>query len=853
MVPSERSATASRPDNTDGKLPVSELASSNLLRNGIILAIAGCVLGLIILPIVAPGQPLRYTGLVAILATALLAEALFRFGRAQHAYVVLVWGIWLAIGVSAAINGGVRSPVVTAIPITILLGGLLLGYRTALTLSAASGVLLIFFGLIADAGVLPAAERAPPVWRATVLIISVAFAFAVVRYVLANQAANYAVMQDLNRNLAEQLALAQSREIQLTERTKEYTGLLDAQSQAGIGLFTVRDSRITFANQAFCDLLGYTQEEILAFESSELIAHPDERERIRANYLRRRQGEPVETRYEFSILTKAGERRVCEITATRVSNHPLADVLAIVVDNDQRARTERELNNSKEMFRKAFASSPLAITISRLEDGLYLDVNPGWESIFGWSRDELMGKTALQVGIWPSRESRQAWANQLRQQGHVNDMETTLLNKRRETLIAKMSATVINVGDETCVLVFIQDITQWRQAQASLRLSEERFTNVFRTSPVPASIARASDGHFIEINDAFVEQFGRSREDTLGRTSLETGQWGSQTERLKWVARLTAARTLRDFETVMYKSDGTARAVSISASIGDFGGEQCIMAYLHDITDQRAAEEAIRSVNAELELRVAARTTELSDANRELEAFAYSISHDLRAPLRSIDGFSRLLEEDYGNRLDQTGLEYLGRVRNAAQRMSTLINDLLELSRVSRQEMHWQPVDLSAIAHDAARTLIDTTPERKVSVHIEPGCTVQGDPRLLQSVLENLIGNAWKYSSKTENATMEFGSTRVGDGTTAFYVRDNGAGFDMAYATWLFTPFQRLHGADDFEGSGIGLASAARVIKRHGGRIWADAAPGKGACFYFTLSTDPAGPTKTDQARAQQN
>ena len=849
---------------SDGEVPIAEVASAKLLRAGIIIAICGCLLGLILLPLLAPGQSLRYVGLVAILIVALGAEALFRAGRIRHAYIALVWGIWAAIIASSAINGGVRSPVVTAIPVTILLGGLLLGYRTALALTAATVAVLVFFGLTADTGLLPSAARAHPFWRATVLLISVAFALAIVRYVLTNQAANYAALHDLNRNLAEQLALAQLREAQLVERTHEYTTLLDAQSQAGIGLFTVRDDRITFANQAFCELIGYTQEELLAFESSELIAHPDERAQIRANYLRRRQGESFESRYEVSMLTKTGERRVCEVTATRVTDHPSADVLAIVVDNEHQARAEAELTKSKEMFRKAFTSSPLAITISRLEDGLYLDVNPGWEKIFGWSRDELIGVTAVQVGIWPSLEARQAWVGRLRQQGHVSDMETTLLNKQRDTLIATLSATVIDVGGEPCVLVFIQDITQWRQAQASLRLSEERFSNVFRTSPVPASIARIADGHFIEINDAFVEQFGRSREDTLGRTSLETGQWGSRVERMEWISRLKAAGTLRDFETVMYRADGTARAVSISAALGDFGGEQCIIAYIYDITDKRAAEEAILTINAELEKRVAARTTELSETNRELEAFAYSISHDLRAPLRGIDGFSRLLESDYGRQLDDTGREYLDRIRRAAQRMGTLINDLLELSRVSRQAMKQQPVNLSAIANEVIRTLVETDPTRKVSIHITPDCLAQGDPPLLQSVMENLLGNAWKYSRKNPDARIEFGTlalhrapdaaadasnaseTRVdaGDdvasGQTAFFVRDNGAGFDMAYATWLFTPFQRLHGIDEFEGSGIGLASAARIIGRHGGRIWAEAAPDKGACFYFTLPPLPA-------------
>jgi PAS domain S-box-containing protein len=241
------------------------------------------------------------------------------------------------------------------------------------------------------------------------------------------------------------------------------------------------------------------------------------------------------------------------------------------------------------------------------------------------------------------------------------------------------------------------------------------------------------------------------------------------------------------------------------------------------------AEAEIHKLNTELEARVQQRTAELSEVNQELETFAYSISHDLRAPLRGIDGFSRL-QEEYGDRLDEQGSEYLVRVRRAAQRLGTLIDDLLELSRVSRHEMRRHRVDVSAIAVDIADDLRQSEPERNVTVRIEPHCMADGDPQLLRVLLENLIGNAWKYSRNTEKACIEFGRNAEG-----FFVRDNGAGFDMAYAEKLFMPFQRLHNPAEFEGSGIGLASAARVVRRHGGRIWAEGKPGCGAVFHFTL------------------
>jgi light-regulated signal transduction histidine kinase (bacteriophytochrome) len=210
------------------------------------------------------------------------------------------------------------------------------------------------------------------------------------------------------------------------------------------------------------------------------------------------------------------------------------------------------------------------------------------------------------------------------------------------------------------------------------------------------------------------------------------------------------------------------------------------------------------------------------------------VSHDLRAPLRSIEGFSQALLEDYGTALDEQGRDYLQRVSNGAARMSELIDDLLALSRVSRSEMLRGPVDLSALATTVAQTLQARTPQRPVSVEIAPGLSAEGDVRLLQIALENLLGNAWKFTRKQPQPRIEFGVTEQ-DGMSVYFVRDNGAGFDMQYVDKLFGVFQRLHRAEEFEGTGIGLATVHRIIARHGGRVWAEAALNQGATFYFTL------------------
>ncbi len=235
-------------------------------------------------------------------------------------------------------------------------------------------------------------------------------------------------------------------------------------------------------------------------------------------------------------------------------------------------------------------------------------------------------------------------------------------------------------------------------------------------------------------------------------------------------------------------------------------------------------------MNDELQRRAA----ELTATNAELEAFSYSVSHDLRAPLRSIDGFGRALEEQFADKLDEEGLDYLRRVRSAANRMRHLIDDLLSLSRVSRGELQRQAVDLSAIVWTIAAELRETQPERDVSFAIADGLVCSGDPRLLRVALTNLLGNAWKFTAKEPTARIEFGA--IDDqGQQTFFIRDDGAGFDMESAHNLFRPFYRMHGPAEFEGTGIGLATVQRIVHRHGGRVWAEGTVDQGATFYFTL------------------
>ncbi len=361
-----------------------------------------------------------------------------------------------------------------------------------------------------------------------------------------------------------------------------------------------------------------------------------------------------------------------------------------------------------------------------------------------------------------------------------------------------------------------------------LRQSEEKFSKAFMSSPAAISIAKLPEGLWLDMNDALAKMIGYPREQLIGRISSEMGLVDAS-ERAKILEAIRVHGRVRDVE-IQLRTEAGIKDTLLSTEQIELNGQTCALTIQYDITNLKNAERDVRRLNQDLERGQAA----LEAANKELEAFSYSVAHDLRAPLRSVDGFSQALLDGYSDKVDETGKKYLHFVREAAQRMDQLIKDLLNLSRVTRSDLIKAPVDLSALARDVLASLQRSEPGRKAEIAVSEGVVAHGDARLLRIVLENLLDNAWKFTSKIPLARIEFG-TDGANGTPAYFVRDNGAGFDQTYSDKLFGVFQRLHPATEFDGTGIGLATVHRIIRRHGGRIWGEGEVGRGAAFHFTL------------------
>lgn len=559
-------------------------------------------------------------------------------------------------------------------------------------------------------------------------------------------------------------------------------------------------------------------------------------------------------------------------------------------------QTESALRVSEEKLSRIYAASPDAIATSSLTSGCYVDVNPAFERVFGFSPEEVIGHKAVEVGAWPEPSLREHYAGLLHSQQSIVNEEVRFRHKSGRLFDSLFSASLVELNGDPCMLSITRDISDRKRIEKVI-LEQNRMLHA--VSEAQADFIADADphptfdrllNHLLEITDSqygFIGEVFRDESNApyLRPYAITDISWDDASHQLHR-SYVSGGFEFRNLKTLfghvltsgqpvltndpsndprrgglppghapldafmglpLYRGDQLVGMAAVANRPG--GYDEVLVEQLQPFTAtcavlieayrnsqrRRHAEGMLRQLNLELEDHVNQRTAELQASIRELESFSYSVSHDLRSPLRGINGFARLLLEDYGERLDEHGKEYLRRICSATLRMSELIDGMIDLAQLTREPIHLAEVNLSRLAESIARELQHAEPDRVVEFTAMPDIRARGDERLLRVALHNLLSNAWKFTARKAAASVEFGARRTGS-SLVYYVRDDGAGFDMKYADKLFGAFQRLHGVKEFAGTGIGLATVQRIIQRHGGLVWAEGEIDKGATFYFTLS-----------------
>ncbi|WP_300648831.1 PAS domain S-box protein [Hydrogenophaga sp.] len=825
----------------------------------LVIGIAGLVVLVLELMLASPGQ---HEGWVAggLTVVAWLSYGLSRTGHTRYVAHAIVAAVLGAAIFSAVTYGSVRTAVGFLFMGAVVGAGIFLG-RKALVMTTVASIGSLGMLTWAEANGLltarPDFSVSLRVWithSATVLVCALMVHHSRVR---TNRAIRLKTQEFERRKATEQER----------DRSLERFARIFRTSPSPMLAQSARTGSILDVNPAFERSYGYAREQVLGRQEHFLWADPAQRE----TYLQRLYAERHVD--QFSVQGRRSDGTVFEALISSEMGTDREDKLIITTVTDVSAQAEAmdRLRRSEERFAKAFNFSPLNLTITRLSDGSFLEINQAQDRVQGMLPDELMGKTSVEVGAWLSSADREQFVAQLLRDGRINSFDTLMRHKDGSLVDTRLWAELIEIDGEACILSCTVNI-------AAEKRRESLLLNVARgvAAETGEAFFTALTRHLSEAIECDMVVIGECR-DTQEMDVLSIWKDARPLPIFSFeTVNTPCAETLKQ-KDVFVCAQGLPQGFPNARGINREGFQSYLGQALRDadgtpigilfamwrkplelredmqalvsIFASRANAELVRlhrdreiqRLTETLEQRVRERTADLQKLNAELDSFAYTVSHDLKSPLRSIDGFTRLMEEQMGERLSAEERDMFDRVLSSTARMGSLISALLALARVSQAPLERQRVDLSALASSILNERLVEHAQRTVRRHVAEGLTAQCDPQLARIALENLLGNALKYTRDQPEAVIEFGCVVAeGTGQPRFFVRDNGVGFNMAYAAKLFKPFQRLHMASEFEGTGIGLATVRRIIERHGGDITATAAPGEGATFSFSLGEAPS-------------
>lgn len=797
--------------------------------------------------------PLAWAGIGLLLAcwTLLLSYAL---GYRKHLPALLVYLLVLSSAGAVAAHGTVRSMATLVMLAAVVGAGVFLSRRNMLFSAALGIALLAALNWAESQGLLPtpSARTGWAVWvTQTAVLISLVITVDFGR-------------QRLLESFREQhkaLALAHAAQSDLQASEARISALFRNNPVACL-VQSVERGAITDCNDAFCKLFGYQREDLLGRDVPGLWDDPGDlleyQNKLRAT--RQVQGMAATGRRQDGSTFNG------MVYAEVVRHGDEHLVITLVLDVSAERASRIELEKSNDRFTKAFNFSPLGMTITRLSDGRFMEVNPANERVLGYTQADFVGKTAREVGVWLSDEDREHFLQALRSNGRLVAYETRMRTKAGDVVDVRVWAEIIDIDGAPCALAFTLNVADQKRREAMLLnvaegVSGETGEAFFRSLAEHLAQTCGADGVMVGELDAYRRmntlavlwdgELQPNGNHDLSFTLLEQALTQREMLLLEQPRPHTMALLppFHDTELQAFVGlplrDGDGSAAGLLSIVWrktpqineDFQALLTIFASRCNAELMRLRRDReIEQLHATLEQRVRERTEQLEYLNRELDAFAYTVSHDLKSPLRAIDGFMSLLQEQSAGRLLPEDEDLIGRVLASATRMNGLITDLLSLARVSQGQLQRMDVNLSDLAEGVIRQERHRDPAREIDIDIAPDLHTNCDPRLAQVVLENLIGNAWKYTRQRNHPRIELGQAPGGRGEPpVFFIRDNGAGFDMARSDRLFKPFTRLHSPKEFEGTGIGLATVRRILERHGGQIHAKGMVGEGATFWFSF------------------